>query len=641
MILLLAAAATFAPQLSYASGPLVGAADLSAVSDKRFHVKEVARFWIDRPCEITGIEAAFAGNEGNTEFHVWRDIDHEWPFYRFERDLVKPFREAVSTNDLLKWRVIALGSRKLRIDNPGYVYVGVVVKPHSPTLAIDGVLDHPKFCRYEVFDTKTPRAAKAYWIRPGGDYAIKLTTETLPVEPKLFKDVTSTIGLRSARGSSVAWADIDGDGWEDLVLSGEQTQVFKNVEGKSFRDISSQCGLPPTSISIFADIDGDGDQDVFLGAENVDGADQIFVNDGKGHFKFSQSLKDGWPTKSATWLDYDLDGKVDLFVANGADGIKTHNCLWHNEGHGKFKLSPIKQIGNAPVSFSRSAVAADLDGDGRSEVAVGTLRLQPDQLWWIGRSSARDRAKAIHFDVARSRSGKLTGGQGAGVAIADLDGDARPDIWVANLVHPDWRGYEASVLSAFFMSHGSKLFKRKDADQMGLDFDESPADPTLADFDNDGDVDAYVGSTYHHGDYYENIGGRFRNTTYRSGIQVLRGESSAACDFDHDGRMDIVAVLDRGKRIKLYRNIASKRSWLEILLTGKQIVGASVYVRANGKRQLRQVICGKGLGSEDSRVLHFGLQHARAVDAIEIRWPGGRYLRLGRQAINQRLAIEQ
>lgn len=627
-------------EMGFSSGPLVGASQLAAES-KGWRLKEVVRIWIEEPCEVTSLHAAFAGSPGTAELHVWKDIDHEWPFYRFEQGMVKPVRVTCKRSDLLKWQRIKVGARPIVIENPGYLFVGLVVRERSPRLAVDAKLDHPANSRYEAYDLKTPRPKKAYWLRPSGDYAVRIQTKELPQGDKLFQDVTTQVGLGKARGKAIAWGDVDGDGWEDLLLSG--THLFRNVQGKRFEDVTSRADLGQNGFGIFADVDNDGDLDLFLAADGTVGYDRVMLNDGKGRFTESPSqIGDGWPSKSATWLDYDLDGRVDLFVANGADGLPTRNRLWRNIGKGRFVLAPVKAINgsNAPVAFNRSGVAADLDLDGRAEIAVGTLRLQPDQLWWFTNSGAADRAKNYRFDVARSPAGKITGGQGAGVAIGDLDGDARPDIWVANLMHPDWRGYEGSVLSAFFMSRGRQGFTRRAADAVGLDFDESPAAPTLADFDNDGDLDAFVGSSYHHGDFYENVGGRFRNRTHRSGIQSRRGEASAACDFDRDGRVDI-AVETEG-RIRLYRNVVPALNWLRVQMPAHgRSIGASVLLKHDGRWQLRQVIAGRGLGSQDTSILHFGLGKAQATEAMRVIWPGGRKAGLQAPGTNRQILINR
>jgi hypothetical protein len=641
MLALVVSAALAAPTgLSYASGPLVGSTDLGSAISSRYHVKEVVRFWLDRPCEVIELKAAFAGASGIADVHIWGDIDHQWPFYRFERDLVKPIRVTVDKKSLNQWRQLPVGKNPLIVANPGFLYVGLVYRKSRPRLAVDSKLDSPSNSRYEVYDLQTPRPAKAYWLRPSGDYAVSLRTRPLPEPKRLFQDVTTTMGLGNVQGGSIAWADVDGDGWEDLLVGGKR--LFRNVQGKRFEEISSSAKLGQSaSFGVFADVDNDGDLDVFLGSGTPDRADRMMLNDGRGRFSLSTSdLNDGWPSKSATWLDYDLDGRVDLFVANGADGIPTRNRLWRNLGKGRFAPAPLKTINEAAPAFNRSAVAADLDLDGRSEVAVSTLRLQPDQLWWISKSSALDRARRYKFDLYRSPSGKTTGGQGAGVAVGDLDNDAKPDLWVTNLMHPDWRGHEASVLSAIFLSGGGKGFTKRDSETLGITYDESPADPTLGDFDNDGDLDVFVGSSYHRGDYYENIGGRFKNATYKSGLVTDRGESSAACDFDHDGRLDLI-VCSKGK-IRVYRNISPTQNWLEAKLSATgNWVGASVLLKSQSHWQLRQCISGKGLGSQDGPIVHFGLGKATRIEAIRVVWPGGRSLDIRNIDINQLIRISK
>ena len=139
--------------------------------------------------------------------------------------------------------------------------------------------------------------------------------------------------------------------------------------------------------------------------------------------------------------------------------------------------------------------------------------------------------------------------------------------------------------------------------------------------------------------------GRFDEVGFLTGAgRVEDGRGVAVADFDRDGRLDLaVQNLDAPAALLMGRGPAGH--WLQVKLEGtasnRDAIGASVWARASGRSQLRQVSAGSGFLSSSSRVLHFGLGEAETVAELEVRWPSGARQVLRDVPVNQRLELRE
>jgi len=246
----------------------------------------------------------------------------------------------------------------------------------------------------------TDRAGARDYCPPGA-YA--------PVPTKLFRndggttftDVTESSGVARAYGAGLGMAvgDLDGDGWPDIYVANDATpnQLWINRHDGTFEDRGllsgtafNALGRPEGSMGIaLGDADNDGDEDLFV--TNIAGESHVlYLNDGAGNFEDARTRSGlGAATADMTgfgtgWIDYDNDGRLDLFVANGAVNIiegqrgqpvpyRQRSQLFHNEGGGRFR-DVSREAGPFfdRLLVGRGVAFGDLDNDGDVDMVVTT-----------------------------------------------------------------------------------------------------------------------------------------------------------------------------------------------------------------------------------------------------------------------------
>lgn len=215
-----------------------------------------------------------------------------------------------------------------------------------------------------------------------------------------FADVTKISGIGSARGAGlgVACADLDEDGWPDIFIANDQTPnaLWLNQRNGTFRDAATltgcatgPTGYPQANMGLaIGDVENKGHDDVLITHLATEGA-MLFRNDGSANFHDASAearLRDAtlpYTGFGADWFDYDNDGLLDLFIANGAVAteekqrgtpwpFQQSNQLFHNEGTGKGFIETTSLAGTSFQQYSvgRGAAFGDLDNDGRIDVVV-------------------------------------------------------------------------------------------------------------------------------------------------------------------------------------------------------------------------------------------------------------------------------
>ena len=402
-----------------------------------------------------------------------------------------------------------------------------------------------------------------------------------------FTDITVEAGLEGVGGETV-WGDYDNDGWRDIVSISGQTRLFHNLGDGSFEEVTETAGL-----------------------------DTLANNQG------------------VAWVDFDGDAFLDLYIASYGTAedseVPERDYLFHSNGDGTF--TDVTEAMGIPLDkkhyHGRGVCVADYDEDGDPDIYVANYRLDPNFLWQNqgGMAGFLERAYASGVQGYYSLGSY---GHGIGPAFGDLDGDGLFDLLVPNLAHP--RFFDFSDPTTVYINQGDGTFEGFLPPTRGIIYDETHSGATLFDFDGDGDLDAFLTSIYvgRRSQLYENDGtAQFTDVTYEAGIEHFNGWGSAAGDIDGDGDLDLVAH-------RLFENQSPAGKVLQVKLYGgatpeqfaglsnRDAIGAVARVTFDGKTLVRQVEGGKGVGCQNSSVLHFGVGNFDGTVTLDVTWPSGK-----------------
>ena len=487
-----------------------------------------------------------------------------------------------------------------------------------------------------------------------------------------FTDVTAAAGFTGAGSGRIAWGDYNNDGYEDILLNG--SVLFKNNGDGTFTNISNDAGITYANGAnggVWGDFDNDGFIDFYTFASGKDSTDRIWKNNGNDKFTditmTAFEKPDTYPTEGAAWGDYDNDGFIDIYIANYEKplfetidrGRGNPDRLFHNNGNGTF-LEVSKATGTVlrENMSGRGVNWGDYDNDGDSDIYVSNYRLDPNLLW-------RNNGDGSFTNVAEETGveGYETEGSyghSIGAEWGDYDNDGDLDLFVSNLAHPRYIGY--SDKSMLLENEGAPHFTFKDRfGDSGIRFEETSADPSFADYDNDGFLDIYFTATYKGRKsflYKGNGDGTFTDVTWLAGVRVDDGWGNAFADYDNDGDLDL--VVGGGEGVKLFRNDGNENHWLHVRVVGKESNRSGIGARVTltpwqfsnslppsggglgwGGIQIREVQGGKGSGSQHSLPVEFGLGGYNGPVDVVVRFPSGKIVRVNMVTPNRMIVVDE
>lgn len=497
--------------------------------------------------------------------------------------------------------------------------------------------------------------------------------------PNVWGGIDRKRYIVEAKGSGIAFFDYDNDGWLDIYLTNgtrldtewpagkaPTSHLYKNNRDGTFTDVTEKSGLARTGWQTgvcVGDYDNDGWDDLFCCSW---GHNILFHNNGDGTFT-DVTKKAGLHREEihwgagCTWLDYNRDGYLDLFVCNyinldpatfvppekqiycqwkgipvmcGPRGLAGDtNALYHNNGDGTFTdVSEKAGILKPGPRYSITAVSYDFDNDGWPDIYVA-VDSEPSILFHNNHDGTFTDI-AVAAGCSYSENGHEQAGMGVGVADYDCDGWF--DIFktnfaddTCNLYHNNGDGTFTDVTFASGIGVNNRYVA------WGCGF---------IDYDNDGwpDIFQVNGHVYPEIDthdigqnfknprlVYKNMGdGKFKDVSAEMGPGVSEHYSSRGAafgDYDNDGDIDAL-VLNLNDPPSLLRNDGGNaNNWIKIKLLGTQCnrtaIGARVRVVTGKHAQMDEVHSGTSVMSQSDLRLHFGLGKIQVIDLIEVKWP--------------------
>jgi hypothetical protein len=478
--------------------------------------------------------------------------------------------------------------------------------------------------------------------------------------------------LPETMGPGVAFCDFDNDGWTDIFMvnSGRsdfyqpkaplKNALYRNNRDGTFTDVTDKAGVAGgTEFGMgcaIADYDNDGYPDILVTAY---GRCTLYHNNGNGTFtnvtEKSGLASPGWTT-SAVWFDYDNDGRLDLFLCSFVQFSLANNVfcgdnklgkrfyciprvfkptpslLYHNNGDGTFtEVSAGTDIRRA-LGKGLGVVATDINGDGMMDLFVANDTVQ--NFLFVNRGKGKWDEIALAAEVGFSVNG--TPRSGMGVDAADVDGDGRQDLFVANvdqemfsLYKNDGHEFFTDVAAANGVSQATRLLSG-----WGLKF---------FDYDNDGSIDLILANG-HPDDMIESYsqqvrykeplvlfhhdGTKLSNVSAQAGPafqKTFPARGLAVGDYNNDGRVDVLIGNNGGAPVLLKNNAGEGNHWLGVKLQGttcnRDAIGATLTWSAGGKQRSKyKANGGSYLSSHDIREV-LGVGSAAKLDWLEIKWP--------------------
>lgn len=405
-----------------------------------------------------------------------------------------------------------------------------------------------------------------------------------------FSDVTTTAGLggvgpaREGGEAALAIGDYDGDGSEDLFVSGH---LFRNELGHAV-ETTDRAGVSLRGAvavaAAFGDYDNDGRLDLYVATAT---GGRLFHNAGDSTFRDvtnAAGLAGAPPAETALFLDLDHDGDLDLFLA-----APTGNRAYRNTLDGGF-VEATAQMGLAATC--RDVAFGDLDGDGHTDLLV----VSQDGHLTFFRNLGQGR-----FEDATRASGLGSAGPAGAIAIGDYNNDGFLDVFAGPVL---------------YRNRGDGTF------QVDRRLPLAGASAVFFDYDNDGYLDLVVAGS---GVFLfrNDQKGRFVDQSSILPHDLPAARRIAAVDWDHDGDLDLIVVGADGRPHLWLNEGGNANQYVQVQLAALRAgngknntfgIGSTLELRAGPLYQARVVT---------GRVTHFGLGERLKADVLRVRWPNG------------------
>jgi hypothetical protein len=677
--------------LSMLLAAIIGGAELAAQTpvvikrdngSPRGHDSTVIDFWEETvilptagPCSLTQLQIYFDGSAPGTD-SIWIVGDpsagalpptsNVWSYNALAAPVV------VNYDGRPGWDTIDVSALGVHYDGYDGIVIQHRLKENGPWFGVDADGTGSFSVTYDPFNYPPGFPVLGVYTLARGDYMVRAVvtydypsgnTSQKPPAATLV-DVAKSIGITDAAGkvlksARVSVADWNADGWDDIAVGGA---FYQNRGDGTFQDVSATIGIA-AGASVWGDYDNDGHIDCY--AINGGDGDRIYHNNGNGTFTdvtAASGFSNPYPTVTPIWFDYNHDGLLDIFIANGrteSNGQEEYfpDQLWEGKGNGTFvRRTDESRMNIAEMAGSYGgdqyldcwgASVTDYNQDGWTDIHVATYRLAPDLLFKNNHDGVFEEVGEITGVRGVATADPHYFGHGLGTEWADFDNDGDMDLAVGNLGHPDSRG-SVSNPSLIFRNNGAPYYDFAEVHAgMGLKFFEMNAGVLWLDLDLDGYQDLWHcqysysavganGEPRRLSRMYLNEGPgknfHLKDITWGTGPLVHGAWTAVRADIDRDGDMDII-VASPTDALKVFRNNVARRGrWLEFRLVGSpadkipmDAYGTTVTVYSGDRKFLRELQGGGGgvTGSQNSNVLHFGVGDVAVVDSVVVRYQNG------------------
>jgi len=470
-----------------------------------------------------------------------------------------------------------------------------------------------------------------------------------------FDEIAMSIGVaQNGLSGGVCIDDFNSDGYLDIFCTSygmeDQAQYFQNDGKGGFFNATDQAGIKGINGGLnclHADYDGDGHKDIlilrggWLGLAGVH-PNSLLRNRGNGVFDdvtYQAGLTSKYPCQTATFLDYDLDGDLDLFFGNEdfpKNGVESE--LFQNQGDGTF-VNVSTQAGISVTGFVKGVAAGDYNNDGYPDLYISLLG-SPNLLFQNQRNGT--------FKEVSKTAGVSQPRKSFPTWFFDFNNDGWQDIFVGSFdtkrQNNAAEDYAAELLKLPAKEEQPRLYlNQKDgtfkevSQAYGVRKSMYAMGSNYGDIDMDGFLDFYIGTgTPHLGSVVPNrmfrnvTGGKFEEVTYSGGFgHIQKGHGVAFADLNNDGDQEVYAVLGGAYEGDTFTNVlfdddSNTNKWITINLEGldKNVdaIGARVII-STSIGQIHRVVCtGGSFGSNPLR-LEIGLGDCDPYVDILVMWP--------------------
>ena len=481
-----------------------------------------------------------------------------------------------------------------------------------------------------------------------------------------FKNISKQLGFNKtelAGGGSVE--DFNNDGFLDILASSwdvnDHICLYINQRDGSFLETTEQTGLKGLTGGlnmVHADYNNDGYIDVLVLRGGWYGGEgripnSLLRNNGDGTFSdvtIECGLFSKYPTQTATWNDFNLDGWVDLFIGNESSQQIDAPCELYLNKNGHF-TNVINQSGISPiVGVVKGVCSGDVNNDGWPDIYLSVMGR--DNLLLLNQGSANTGEIPTFIDVTSKAKVQLPIG-GFPTWMWDYNQDGLLDIFAGSYDLANPKVAEETAQYFFdptinpskiyiYQNMGNALFEEV-SEKLGLVEPAYVMGSNFGDIDNDGFPDFYLGTgapsftAVVPNKLYRNKNGKsFEDVTYSARVgHIQKGHAVTFGDFDNDGDQDIFHVVGGAFEGDVFTNtffentLDQTNNWVTILLEGKtanrSAIGARIKLTCADDRGTESVFyhtvsTGGSFGSS-SLQQEIGIGQARVIKSIEVKWP--------------------